>query len=286
MTVARSAVRTTAYVPARLCARPYGLSALATVRGSEDDSPGLLDGEVPVATELLLLPECELRRDGVRVDVARTAERLIAYLGVADRPVERSHAAGALWLDATDAHAAGSLRSALWRLHNAGNGVVLAEGARLSLAPHVRVDLRAGIELARRLLSGRPASVYAAWISELNCDLLPEWYADDWLVLPREQWRQQRLHALELLARRLADQGEFSAAVTAAHAVVRGEPLRESGHRCLAYVHLAEGNVGEALDSFRRFRRLVNHELGVEPSRHFAQLLSRVTRSATYARSG
>ena len=43
-------------------------------------------------------------------------------------------------------------------------------------------------------------------------------------------------------------------AVEAAYAAVRAEPLRESAHRILVRIHLAEGNVVEALRVFDQFR--------------------------------
>lgn len=233
---------------------------------------------------LRLLPGFELRRDDLPVSLPQSAERLLAFLAVHDRAVQRSFVAGSLWLDATDSHALGSLRSALWRVHTADDGVVESVGTRLRLAPHVEVDLRAGHSTALRLLaddssddSDETRCASAETLAALNADLLPDWYLEDWLALPREQWRQVRLHALEALAIRLARQGDFAAAVSAALASIRGEPLRESAHRCLVEVHLAEGNVGEAVVAYRRFRRLLWRELGVEPSGGFARLIGSAT---------
>jgi DNA-binding SARP family transcriptional activator len=47
---------------------------------------------------------------------------------------------------------------------------------------------------------------------------------------------------------------------------VAAEPLRESGHRALIAVHLAEGNPGEALRQYAVFRKLLAEELGLAPS--------------------
>ena len=232
-------------------------------------------------TELLLLYGFELRRNGCRVELPQTAERLLAFLAVHERPQQRSRVSGSLWLDSTDGHSAGSLRSALWRIHSLDENVVQATATRLRLGPHVRVDLRDGMAVARKLLDdsllGLDGVAGAQSVVALEGDLLPDWYGDDWLVLPREQWRQLRLHALEVLAHRLVAVGEFAAAVAAALAAVRGEPLRESAHRCLAGVHLAEGNVGEAIEAYQRFRQLLRSELAVEPSPQFTDLISGFT---------
>ena len=231
-------------------------------------------------SHLRLLSGFELRRSGQPVSLPQSAERLLAFLGVHDRALERSFVAGSLWLDATDARALGSLRSALWRVHAAYDGVIDVTGTRLCLAPDVEIDLQVGHSIARRLLDHNgyetvagPADVLAT----LEADLLPDWYVEDWLALPREQWRQLRLHALEALAMRLVRQGDFASAVTAALASIRGEPLRESAHRCLVEVHLAEGNVCEAMSAFQRCRRLLWNELGVAPTEGFVRLIGAAT---------
>jgi DNA-binding SARP family transcriptional activator len=96
-------------------------------------------------------------------------------------------------------------------------------------------------------------------------DLLADW-DDDWVVVERERLRQLRLHSLEFLSQRLASVGRYVDAIEVALAALRIEPLRESAHRALISVHLAEGNPSEALRQYRRFRELLRAELGLEPS--------------------
>src|SRR5262249_37005908 len=103
-------------------------------------------------------------------------------------------------------------------------------------------------------------------------DLLPDWY-DDWLRDEREELRQTRLHALESLARVLSQSGHHADAIQAALAAIRLEPLRESAHRTLIEIHLAEGNRSEARRQFQRCLRLLREELGVEPSDSMRLLL-------------
>jgi DNA-binding SARP family transcriptional activator len=175
------------------------------------------------------------------------------------------------------------MRSALWRLHHVDRDVVRTSGAHLCLGASVRVDHADSNRLAQRLLSGdcsldaaHPTD--AAAFAALNADLLPDWHLDDWLVLHREQWRQVRLHALEKLAGQQAERGAYAAAVQTALAAVQGEPLRESANRCLIEVHLAEGNVVEAVRAYRRFRSLLLSELDIEPSTRLTELLLGATK--------
>jgi DNA-binding SARP family transcriptional activator len=58
-------------------------------------------------------------------------------------------------------------------------------------------------------------------------------------------------------------------------AATAAEPLRESAHRLLIQVHLAEGNVAEAVRQYELYRGLLATELGIEPSLAIKRLLWR-----------
>jgi DNA-binding SARP family transcriptional activator len=85
------------------------------------------------------------------------------------------------------------------------------------------------------------------------------------------------MHALEGLCARLIAARRFGEAIETGFAVARAEPLRESGHRMLICAHLAEGNPGEALAQYRRFRQLLQRELGLAPSREMDALVAGLT---------
>ena len=217
-------------------------------------------------------------------DLPHAVQRLVAHLCLSGRP-QRSALAGQLWPDASEGHAHGSLRSALWRLQKAVPGLVSTTGDRLSLADGVRVDVH---ELGRWAERARdphaPLEDVAVPAVGLGGELLPGWY-DDWVLLERERLRQLRLHALEEVAARLVAAGRPGDALEVAYLAVRAEPLRESAHRAVVRAHVAEGNVGEALRAYERFRALLSDELGVPPSGQMRRLVAelvevRQTRSA------
>jgi DNA-binding SARP family transcriptional activator len=206
-------------------------------------------------------------------------QRLVASLCLAGRPA-RTAIAGQLWPDLPEGHAQGSLRSALWRLQKCTPGLVEATGGALSLASGVQVDVREFREWARRVLD--PRADVTSLSSPVNWspgELLPGWY-DDWVLLEREQLRQLRMHALEVLAHKLAVAGRHGEAVQAAYAAVRVEPLRESAHRVVVRVHMAEGNVTEAVRAYENFRSLLADELGVRPTAQMEELVRRIPRRA------
>src|SRR3712207_6618263 len=93
-------------------------------------------------------------------------------------------------------------------------------------------------------------------------------------MVEQEAYRQKRLHALEWSARTLCERGLYTDALTAALGAVRCEPLRESAHRRVIQVHLAEGNHSEALRHYDGYRRLLAAELGLAPSPRMRQMVA------------
>ncbi len=222
--------------------------------------------------------------DGFRLDVRGVdrcssqgglppgVQRLVAHLCLSGRAT-RAATAGRLWPDVPEGHAHGSLRSALWRLHRAAPDVIEVSGEVLRLAQRVHVDVRELSDWAQRAVTSPTGDAGMAMPdAALGGDLLPGWY-DDWVLFERERLHQLRLHALEATAARLAVDGRHWEALQAAYAAVRAEPLRESAHRTIVRVHLAEGNLTEAVRAYELFRALLADELGVPPTPQMTRLV-------------
>ena len=218
----------------------------------------------------------ELSRDGRIVDVATPAQRVLAFLALNERPVDRGHVASVLWLDANTEHAAGSLRSALWRIRQADPSLVETTQRTLRLAAGVRVDAREMVGWARRVCDST-SPIDARDIHETFAagELLSNW-DDEWVRIERERLRQLRLHAMEILSHRLVAGGRYVDALEVALVGMRSEPLRESAHRAVISVHLAEGNTSEALRHFRSYRDLLRAQLGLEPSELMTRMVNAI----------
>ncbi|MEX2553289.1 MAG: bacterial transcriptional activator domain-containing protein, partial [Actinomycetota bacterium] len=67
--------------------------------------------------------------------------------------------------------------------------------------------------------------------------------------------------------------GSFGDATSAAQAAIEADPLRESARAGLIQVHIAEGNISEALNEFAKYRQLLMGELGLEPTPGLRALL-------------
>jgi DNA-binding SARP family transcriptional activator len=110
-------------------------------------------------------------------------------------------------------------------------------------------------------------------VGDLARDLLPAWY-DDFVELERERFRQLRLHALEALSRRHLLAARPARALDAALTALAADPLRESAHRAVMEVHLAEGNVAEAMRQFTALKHVLGSQLGIAPSARTRALLT------------
>src|ERR671930_1588302 len=83
-------------------------SATNTLGGMVGDAKTLLRRQRASDTEarLSLLGAFALSFAGRSIDLPTPAQRLLAYLAIEDRPLQRGYLAAALWLDSTDARPA------------------------------------------------------------------------------------------------------------------------------------------------------------------------------------
>jgi DNA-binding SARP family transcriptional activator len=230
-----------------------------------------------LSLDLRLLSDFELRSSAGAVWLTLPAQRLLAFLAVQNRPVPRAYAAGVLWIDSSDQHASGSLRSALWHLRRTGYSLLEITGRKLRLAPVVRVDVHRALDWAQAILDGDEDLGLADIRSDqLSGELLPDWY-EDWVLIERERCRELRMQALECLCHRQIVAGRFGQAVEVGLAAIKAEPLRESAHRHLIAAQLAQGNQAQALRHYFLFRQLLRDELNLEPSRQMDDLVRGLT---------
>jgi len=239
-----------------------------------------MDSRMPL--RLSLIGNFAFWRGSQELAIAPSSQRLIALLALKDRPVGRLHVAGTLWPDCPMERSLAVLRTTLWRVNQSTEHVIATTQTFLRLDADIEVDVREVVAFARELTEAETQSktveVNSVGLASLVGDLLPDWY-DDWLQDEREQLRQTRLHALESLARILSKSGRHADAIQAALAAIRLEPLRETAHRTLIEIHLAEGNRSEACRQFQLCLRLLRDELGVEPSDSMRLLLEPRNRS-------
>lgn len=243
--------------------------------------PGL-GNSVATGTHLRLLGMFGLFANGMYVQTPVVGQRILALLVILGGHAHRSRVAGELWPDQGQPRALSNLRCAVSRMPQAARNILGRSGSSLTLHDSLTVDFDVVSDYTRRLLSSSMNGHASTVNRELLMDDLLPGFDDQWLIVPREQHRQRRLHALETLALNDLECGRALDAVDTALAAVAAEPLRESAQLLLIKAHLAAGNRAAARDQFHRFRDLLATELRVEPSAAMSALIeSRVTPAVT-----
>lgn len=216
-----------------------------------------------MAISLNLLGLFSLRVDDKSVDLAPSAQRVLALTALLGGSADRVRLAGTLWPDRPDKRALGNLRGVLWRMPDELRAALRLRGLSVAFSSEWKIDVNDATEAARTLR--RQGLETAIDGSLFSSDILPDWDSD-WLIILRERHRQLRLHALEdLAAAEIADGRPLDAVDTAMQALA-AEPLRESAQSLVLRAHLAAGNRAAVIEKFAHFRELLATEIGVEPS--------------------
>jgi DNA-binding SARP family transcriptional activator len=196
--------------------------------------------------------------------------------------VHREQLMDVLWPELEPSAASANLRKAVHEARRAlapDNGALLiaSAGDLLCLASEglwVDVDaFRAALDRARR--SG-DANEYARAIELYDGGLLPEDRYEEWAIERRNELQGEFVALLEEFAGLLEARGELDAAARVLRRLVAVEPLEERGRAWLMRLHALAGRRGEALREYERFHRLVQAELGSEPSPELQRLYEEV----------
>src|SRR5690349_21716152 len=220
---------------------------------------------IPSRTEgQAMVPGCSLRLfggwrlhlDGVPATVTTRERRVLSLLALQGER-SRHDVARTLWPDSDECRAYGNLRAAVWRIQRIRWGILEEDQGNLRLAVKVRVDVHDLRAAAHRLAATgceTPTDGHDELLRLLGGDdLLPAW-DDGWVAEERALLHQMRLRALEELTLRLLRDAHVDWALRAAMRAVTIDPLRESAHRALIAVHLADGNHAEAVRVYRDFQ--------------------------------
>src|SRR5690349_17922524 len=130
-------------------------------------------------SRLTLMRGFDLTVNGNPVPLPHSAQRLIAFLALHDRPVLRSFAGQTLYTNSSEMRLSGNLRTALWRLRRSGYELVEVHGESLTVPAELIVDVRRLAGTAHRLLRSG-GTIRPDELDELAAggELLPGWYED------------------------------------------------------------------------------------------------------------
>jgi DNA-binding SARP family transcriptional activator len=230
----------------------------------------------PAQTVLTLLGSWSLWSGGSEVAATASEQRLVALLALRGRQ-RRSYLAGVLWADALDRLGLTRLRNTLSSLRRRCPQLLETSEDTVALRRSVIVDVEELEAGARELAEGRGQSVLVDRYLDLligSSELLLGWY-EDWIVRERDRLNELRIRALERLVDELLRARRYAEASEAAIAAIQLDPLRESSHRALMRVYVAEGNPALASRQVERYRDILRSELGTsEPTREMIEIVS------------
>src|SRR5262245_42633295 len=172
-----------------------------------------------------------------------------------------------LWDGRPPATAAKILQNAVSQLRKAlGDGRLETRppGYVFHLQPD-ELDLQRFEELARE---GRSEQALALWRGPLLVDLREERFAND----ARRRLEDERLAVLEDRIDADLAAGRSAQLVPELEGLVAEHPLRERMHGQLMRALYGSGRQADALDEYRRARRILNEELGLEPGPELQEL--------------
>jgi DNA-binding SARP family transcriptional activator len=238
------------------------------------EPPNALDGSCGVV-RMFLFGDFELWVGGRRLSMPFGCQRVLAFLAVNFRSVERRRLAATLWPDTCMQQAMTNVRSRLWHMRQTVPGLVEQQGRLVRLSPDVWIDVAEAVVVARRLLDGELEEGSVEELRLMMGELLIE-LDDEWVLIERERLRQIRLNALEAACANLTREGSYLRAVEAGLSAVTAEPLRESAHRALISAHLANANAYEALRQYQTCKRLLHEHLGIRPSEVMEKLIAQI----------
>jgi len=231
---------------------------------------------------LRVLGSLEAEVDGDLVPLGGPRQRAVLALLVAGRGdvVSVDRMLDDLWRGEPPAQAVTSLQayvSNLRRLLEPGRPprapaailVSASPGYALRLPPDAVDAWRFELLLAR----ARDAATVPALARALLEEGLSLWrgaafgeVADEpWAVAEVARLEELRHQAAEVLVTAMVRSGDIAAAIPAADALTRQQPLREEGWRLLAVALWASSRQADALDALHRARRTLAAELGLDP---------------------
>ncbi|MEU5870654.1 BTAD domain-containing putative transcriptional regulator [Glycomyces sp. NPDC047369] len=229
----------------------------------------------PVRTRFRILGPVEILRDGIVQGPTTAQLRCVLALLLLDlgRAVSADRLIAALWPAGPPASALNTVRVYVTRLRRlvAGDPAValatVGRGWRLDCDPD-QVDLyrfRGLVARARRDGGTRAGSVLEEALRLWRGPALADIAGDEWRESLRAGLEEERLAAIEDRMEHEIGAGAARDVVPELSALVADHPVRERPVQLLMAALGASGRTGEALALYRKTRRFLVDELGVEP---------------------
>ncbi|MBI3163854.1 MAG: tetratricopeptide repeat protein [Chloroflexi bacterium] len=223
--------------------------------------------------------------------ISNKVPALLAYLAVTRRAHSRDKLAALLWSEMSDADAKNNLRQALTNLRKFFEDELTITRDTIEFTGDGFIDstqFEANVKSASTF-DPEPASVILTDSLRLyRGDFLEGFHVrdapgfEDWMLTERARLRELALGALHTLTQFHTTRGHFSEAIAFASRMLTFDPWREEAHRQLMLLQARTGQISAALSQYETCKKILEKELGVEPSLETTVLYERI-RSARQA---
>ena len=193
---------------------------------------------------------------------------MLAYLAIAGQAQNRELLADLLWDSASTAQSLQNLRKLLSRMHNSLPELkVTRKQVTFRAETAVTCDY---LSLIKAIASGSIQEIDTA-LNLYEGELLHGFYLhnatrfNEWLLLEREQLRQQVVAANRQVCFAYTEQQAWDKGVAAAKRWLALDALDEEALRYLMQMQAADEQIEAALQQYGLTRQRLGHELGVEP---------------------
>lgn len=244
-----------------------------------------------------VLGKLQINLDGQPVTgfVSSKVQALLCYLAITGMPQDRGTLATLLWGDMPDTEARTNLRLALSNLRK-------LVGAYLDISRETVLFNRNSpywldverfqialtqFQSVQNSSAGASLDLLRQAVELYRGDFL-EGFAvrdalafEEWLLAQRERLRQMTLQALHTLAMQHTARGEYAAGIDYTTRLLTIEPWQEEGHRQLMLLLTKSGQRSAALAQYETCRRILEEELGVEPTPETTALYERLKAAGT-----
>lgn len=223
--------------------------------------------------------------------ISNKVPALLVYLAMTRRPHLRSALATLLWSELPDADARNNLRQALSNLRQLFDDHLLITRETVafnSAAPYI-LDCEAfeqriheaanAVALETRITALRDA------VALYQGDFLNGFLArdaplfDEWTIPLQARFRELALQALHTLTNLYLAGAEYTLAIDSTTRLLALDSWREEAHRQLMLALVRTGQRSAALAQYEACRRILNHELGVEPAAETTAFYERIRKS-------
>lgn len=219
---------------------------------------------VKTVLEVRLLGQFALSLGGKALDLnSRPAQALLAYLLLSPGQHRRERLAALLWPDADEDSARQNLRNNLWKLNKIlGEGFVNADKISVGISDEAayRLDV-AQLESVDESSSDALIRAVAVYKSEL----LPGFY-EEWVLLERERLQAVFDSKMQILLELLHQENRWRDLLTWGEKWISLGHVPEPAYRALMTAHARLGDVAGMAAVYQRCVKMLEDELGVEPS--------------------